>query len=44
MPETLLQVENLSKNLDRLPVLQDVTFSVGTGEVIGLVGRQGAGK
>lgn len=44
MLEPLLQVRNLSKNLDRLPVLQDVNFSVEQGEVIGLVGRQGAGK
>ncbi|SRR6266540_2233949 len=44
MAESLLQVENLSKNFDRLPVLKDVTFSLTRGEVIGLVGRQGAGK
>lgn len=44
MAETLLQVENLSKNFDRLPVLKGVSFSVEKGEVIGLVGRQGAGK
>jgi signal transduction histidine kinase len=42
--EPLLQVKNLSKNFDRLPVLKDVTFSLGRGEVLGLVGRQGAGK
>lgn len=44
MSETLLKVENLSKNFDRLPVLRDVSFQVDKGEVIGLVGRQGAGK
>ena len=44
MTEPLLQVENLSKNFDRLPVLNNVTFSLTAGEVIGLVGRQGAGK
>jgi signal transduction histidine kinase len=42
--EPLLQVKNLSKNFDRLPVLRDVSFSLGRGEVLGLVGRQGAGK
>ena len=44
MSEPLLQIENLSKNFDRLPVLKDVSFSIDKGEVIGLVGRQGAGK
>lgn len=44
MPDSLLRVENLSKNFDRLPVLKDVTFSIARGEVLGLVGRQGAGK
>jgi signal transduction histidine kinase len=44
MAQSLLHVENLSKNFDRLPVLKDITFSLARGEVIGLVGRQGAGK
>jgi len=44
MQDSLLRVENLSKNFDRLPVLKDVTFSIARGEVLGLVGRQGAGK
>src|SRR6185503_20686672 len=44
MPVPLLRVENLSKNFDRLPVLRDVSFSLEHGEVLGLVGRQGAGK
>jgi len=44
MVESLLRVENLSKNFDRLPVLKEVSFSLARGEVIGLVGRQGAGK
>jgi len=44
MSAPLLRVENLSKNFDRLPVLKDVSFSVEQGEVLGLVGRQGAGR
>lgn len=44
MSVPLLRVENLSKNFDRLPVLRDVSFSLEQGEVLGLVGRQGAGK
>ncbi len=44
MAEPFLHAENLSKNFDRLPVLKDVSFSVSRGEILGLVGRQGAGK
>src|SRR5215510_4082977 len=44
MVQPFLFAENLSKNFDRLPVLKDVTFSISQGEVLGLVGRQGAGK
>jgi len=44
MDTPLLRVEHLSKNYDRLPVLRDVSFSLAQGEIIGLVGRQGAGK
>ena len=44
MSVPLLRVEKLSKNFDRLPVLKDVSFSLEKGEVLGLVGRQGAGK
>lgn len=36
--------DGLSKNFDRLPVLRDVSFSIARGEILGLVGRQGAGK
>lgn len=44
MTEVLLSVKGLSKTFDRLPALRDMTFNVAPGEVIGLVGRQGAGK
>ena len=44
MTAPLLRVDNLSKNFNRLPVLKDISFSLAQGEVIGLVGRQGAGK
>lgn len=44
MAQPFLHAENLSKNFDRLPVLKDVSFSIARGEVVGLVGRQGAGK
>lgn len=44
MNDALLKVEKLSKKFDRLPVLKDLTFSLAGGEILGLVGRQGAGK
>jgi len=44
MDRPFLFADNLSKNFDRLPVLRDVSFSITRGEVVGLVGRQGAGK
>src|SRR5689334_12905947 len=44
MTEPILRVENLSKSFDRLPALKEVSFSLTKGEVIGLVGRQGASK
>ncbi len=44
MTPPLLRVENLSKNFDRLPVLKEVSFSLERGEILGLVGRQGAGR
>lgn len=44
MAKPFLFAESLSKNFERLPVLRDVTFSIAQGEVLGLVGRQGAGK
>lgn len=44
MVSPLLHVKNVSKRFDRLPVLRDVSFCLDKGEVLGLVGRQGAGK
>jgi signal transduction histidine kinase len=44
MPEKLLQVQSLSKSYGHLQVLNDVTFDLKRGEILGLVGRRGAGK
>ncbi|MCB9958298.1 MAG: ABC transporter ATP-binding protein [Rhodospirillaceae bacterium] len=40
----LLDVRNISKRFGGLMALSDVTFSVGSDEVLGLIGPNGAGK
>ena len=40
----ILEVENLTGGYTRKPVLKDVSFSIGKGELVGLIGLNGAGK
>jgi len=40
----LLQVRHFTKRYDRLTALDDVTFAVREGEVLGLIGPNGSGK
>ena len=40
----LLEMRNIKKNFFGNQVLTDINLSVGEGEVIGLVGENGAGK
>jgi ribose transport system ATP-binding protein len=40
----VLCIEHLSKSFAGKAVLSDVTFTVGSGEVVGLVGQNGSGK
>lgn len=42
--EPLLKVVNLTKKFGDLPVLNNVSFAVNAGEVLGVAGRSGAGK
>ena len=40
----MLQIENLSKNYGKRPVLQNLSLQIKTGEIYGLLGPNGAGK
>lgn len=40
----MIEVENLSKIYGSTPAIQDVSFSVETGEIMGFLGPNGAGK
>jgi ABC-2 type transport system ATP-binding protein len=40
----MIQVEHFSKSYGNLDAVQDLSFSVGPGEILGLVGPNGAGK
>lgn len=40
----MIEVRNISKTHGRVKALDDVSFSVGKGEVFGLIGPDGAGK
>ncbi len=41
---TVLEVRNLSKNFGSTEVLRDVSFSLGKGEVLSIIGSSGSGK
>ena len=44
MEETVLRVENISKNFGMTQALKDVNFSIRKGTIHSLLGRNGAGK
>ena len=41
---SLLEIKNLTGGYTRNPVLKDVSFAVNEGELVGLIGLNGAGK
>lgn len=44
MDEVILSVKHLSKSFEDMRVIDDVSFTVGRGEAVGLVGESGCGK
>lgn len=40
----IIQVEGIQKQFDARPVLQDVSFTVNKGDIVGLLGPNGSGK
>ena len=40
----LLEVSDLSRSYGDFVAVDDVSFSIGTGEIVGLLGHNGAGK
>lgn len=44
MPMNAIEVNSLSKRYGKVQALHDVSFSVGRGEVFGIIGPDGAGK
>ncbi len=40
----MLEVRNLRAGYGRIPILNDISFDVATGEVVGILGHNGMGK
>jgi branched-chain amino acid transport system ATP-binding protein len=40
----MLKIENLDVDINSIPILRNIELSIETGEIIGLIGRNGAGK
>ena len=41
---SILEIKNLKKSFDRIPVLKDISLSVEDGQIISIIGSSGSGK
>jgi methyl coenzyme M reductase system subunit A2 len=44
MKAPLITVDNLCMNFDSTTVLKNISFEIAEGEILGIIGRSGAGK
>ena len=44
MSESMIQVDNLTKRYAGATAVSDVSFTVQKGQIVGLLGKNGAGK
>ena len=44
MTETLMTISNVSKSFGEVEALREISLEINSGEVVGLVGSNGAGK
>jgi len=44
MPDSIIKLQSIKKSFNKKMVLDDISFSVDSGEIVGLIGPSGAGK
>jgi len=44
MPKPFISIDNLSMDFNNIRVLNNVSFEIPEGEIVGVIGRSGAGK